>query len=65
MKTRVDLRLLDEARRFELRFTCDDCAHFSMSEADGRCANGWPRGERARPLSAGEHIEFCKEFEAG
>ncbi|MBI2393899.1 MAG: hypothetical protein HYV09_30285 [Deltaproteobacteria bacterium] len=74
MKTRVDLRLLEEVRRFDLRFTCDDCAHFARSSdvsagGDGggaeRCAHGWPRGERSRPLSPGEQIEFCKEFEAG
>ena len=61
MRTRVTLQLIDEARRFDLRFTCDDCAYFTGD----RCAHGWPGGERRRELAAGEQIEFCKEFEAG
>ena len=60
MKTRVTLQLIEEASRFELRYACDDCAHF----VDDRCANGWPGGERRRTLRAEESIEFCKEFEA-
>lgn len=60
MKTRVTLQLIEEVERFGLRYTCDDCAHF----VDDRCAHGYPRGERKRPLTVGEHIEFCKEFDA-
>lgn len=60
MKTRVTLQLLEEMQAYDLRFTCEDCAHFT-----GRsCAHGWPGGERRRALTEGEHIEFCKEFEA-
>ncbi|MGZ3416603.1 MAG: hypothetical protein ACXVEF_24950 [Polyangiales bacterium] len=61
MKTRVTLQLLEEARRWELRFTCDECAHFQGD----RCAHGWPEGERSRTLREGETIAFCKEFEGG
>ena len=61
MKTRVTLRLLDEMERFDLRWSCDDCGHF----VEGRCAHGWPGGERARSLREGESVVFCKEFEAG
>jgi hypothetical protein len=61
MKTPVTLQLIEEAKRFGLRYTCDDCAHFTGE----RCAHGYPRGERKRALTVGEHIEFCKEFEAG
>ncbi len=61
MKTRVTLRLLDEMQRFDLRWSCDDCVHF----VEGRCAHGWPEGERARALREGESVVFCKEFEGG
>lgn len=60
MKTRVTLQLIEEAQRFDLRYACDDCAHFG----DEKCGNGWPGGERRRTLLAEESIEFCKEFEA-
>ncbi len=61
MKTRVDERLRDEARRFALRFACEDCAHFDGA----RCGNGWP-GRVARSLDEPgvTEIELCKEFEA-
>lgn len=58
MRTRVTLQLLEEAERFSLRYTCDDCAHFYET-----CAHGWPGGERRRTLAVGEDLEFCKEFE--
>jgi len=62
VKTPVDERLLREARTFELKFRCEDCAHFAV---DGeRCANGYPVGpHRARPLEGLPSLEFCKEFE--
>ena len=60
MKTRVTLQLLGEMQRFDLRFTCEDCAHFTGES----CAHGWPGGERKRPLRDGEDVVFCKEFEA-
>jgi hypothetical protein len=61
MRTRVTLQLLEEIERFGLRYTCDDCAHFH----EERCAHGYPEGERRRTLTVDEHIEFCKEFDAG
>lgn len=59
MKTRVTLRLVDEMQRYDLRWTCDDCAHFR----NDRCAHGWPHGERRRVLREGDVIVFCKEWE--
>lgn len=66
MRTRVTEQLLDEARRFELRWACEHCAHFTRTDAapKGRCGNGWPDGEhREARLRAGDAIAFCKEFE--
>ena len=64
MKTRVTLRFLDESRRFDLRYACDDCAHFCSTEA--ACAHGYPLGERrGRTLREDDELSFCKEFEAG
>lgn len=60
MKTRVTLQLLEQIAQFDLRFTCEECAHFTGTG----CAHGWPGGERKRALLDGEEIEFCKEFEA-
>lgn len=61
MKTRVTLQLLEEIARFDLRFTCEDCASFT-GEA---CAHGYPNREhRRRVLIEGEHVVFCKEFES-
>jgi hypothetical protein len=68
MKTRVDDRLRDEARRFKLRFACEDCAHFSGSEPslDGSCSRscslGYPAAPRRRALDDAS-LELCKEFE--
>ena len=62
MRTPVDLRLLEEAQRFQLRFSCESCAHYEPSA--GGCANGYPNHDhRARELNAGEWLIFCKEFE--
>lgn len=60
MKTRVSLQLIEEIARYDLRFTCEECAQFTGAG----CAHGWPGGERRRTLRDGEQIEFCKEFEA-
>jgi hypothetical protein len=62
VKTRVDARLLDEARRFALRLACEDCAHF-CPENQG-CAHGYPNRVERRLEDAAE-LEFCKEFELG
>ncbi len=54
MKTRVDARLLEEARRFELRLGCEDCAIFARSAAVARTATRTASSEawRARPSSS-------------
>ena len=63
MKTHVDDRLRDEAARFSLRHTCDDCAHFDGA----RCASEWPTREHRLPIhraiAHGAIVVFCKEFE--
>ena len=62
MRTPVDARLREEAQRFRLRFTCEDCVHFA---ADRRaCANGYPTNAHLDvDLERRESLEFCKEFE--
>jgi hypothetical protein len=62
VKTRVDLVLRDEAARFSLRFSCDECAHFDAERA--RCVHGYPPGPRSDALER-EDVWFCKEFELG
>lgn len=62
-------RLVDEARRFELRSACRDC--FFWLPARAACLHGWPdEGQRRWPLDARADGEpapttaaFCKEFE--
>ncbi len=69
MKTPVDARLLDEARRFAFRFACEDCAHFvaargERAAAHGACSLGYPPAPRADALSGHAiEIELCKSFE--
>jgi hypothetical protein len=49
--------LREQIERFQLRFTCDDCAHF---DRDGEaCAHGYPTEEHRRPRAM---VVFCKEF---
>ncbi len=59
MKTLVDAQLRDEARRFELRLACEDCAHFCPERAG--CTHGYPK--RVEGGLEGAELEFCKEFE--
>lgn len=62
MKTRVDANFREEARRFRLSFTCEECAHFVPES--GACGNGYPNeAHRAMALDAQSELEFCKEFE--
>jgi hypothetical protein len=56
----------EERARFELRFCCEDCAHFDGAE--GTCRHDWPTElhRRARYLSDPREVRdvvFCKEFE--
>jgi hypothetical protein len=68
MKTRVDSRLAREAVRFDLRFACEDCVHFS-GERERTCGHGWPIRVRRDALALAPapetSCEFCKEFELG
>jgi hypothetical protein len=62
MITKVDERLRREAGRFELRFRCEDCAHFEPER--GSCGNGYPNeAHRAVELGTLTSLTFCKEFE--
>jgi hypothetical protein len=62
VRTLIDPNLRDEAKRFELRFTCGDCAHFAAERQ--ACANGYPtRAHLGVDLETEESLEFCKEFE--
>jgi hypothetical protein len=62
VKTLVDARLIDEAERFALRFSCEDCAHF----AGESCVHGYPTTLHRRALlRPGSVLSFCKEFELG
>ncbi len=61
MKTRVDLVLRDEARRFSFRFACADCAHWT---GEG-CGNAWPTHVASDAIDTGDEVTFCKEFELG
>ncbi len=62
MRTLIDGALREEAKRFELRFTCGDCAHFAAERR--ACAHGYPTlAHLDVNLAAAESLEFCKEFE--
>jgi hypothetical protein len=58
----VDERLRGEARRFELRFGCQDCVHFAPETR--ACGNGYPTEPHlAIDLARVQSLEFCKDFE--
>lgn len=60
--SRVDDRLRDEAARFQLRFRCEECAHFAPEDA--RCGNGYPTlPHHGVDLRQVRTLEFCKAFE--
>jgi hypothetical protein len=59
MKFPLTERLIEEARKFELRSACEHCLYWIK----GSCLHGWPDdGQRRWPLS-GDEAAFCKEFE--
>jgi hypothetical protein len=60
MKTNVDARFRDEARRFSLRFACEECVHFDA--AGSVCSLGYPAAPRREDLRRAS-LELCKEFE--
>jgi hypothetical protein len=60
--TEVDDRLREEAGRFELRFTCETCAHFDPITEN--CASGYPNDAHRRVrLASVSTLSFCKEYE--
>jgi hypothetical protein len=62
VRTTVDALLRSEAERFKLRFTCEDCAHFSPETR--ACVHGYPtEAHQGIRLEATTTLEFCKEFE--
>jgi hypothetical protein len=62
VRTLIDQNLRQEAKRFELRFTCGDCAHFASERR--ACAHGYPTVAHLEvDLEAEASLEFCKEFE--
>ncbi|HET7541478.1 MAG TPA: hypothetical protein VFK05_16495 [Polyangiaceae bacterium] len=61
MRTLVDLRLREEAARFQLRFTCEHCVHFAAERR--ACANGYPTAPHLDVDLSRHSLEFCKEFE--
>jgi hypothetical protein len=62
MRTRVDALFRSEAERFQLRFTCEHCAHFEPERR--ACAHGYPNEpHRGIQLEQVTDLEFCKEFE--
>jgi hypothetical protein len=61
----IDPRFIEERARYDLRFCCEDCAHF-VGEPVPRCAHGWPEEEHRLSRYSGEGCEevvYCKEFE--
>lgn len=52
-----------ERIRYRLRFTCEHCTYFRVS--DERCTNGYPNAQHlAAHYAQGEaEIVFCKDFE--
>ncbi len=68
MRSVVDDQLRFEARKFRLRFACEDCAHFDPNAADearGACSQGFPASEHRDPsLEGRQDVVFCKMFEA-
>ena len=67
-------RFDDEARRYALRFCCEDCGYFDA--ATEHCRHDWPTashrraryapapgGSIADPEASAVDVVFCKEFE--
>ncbi|HLK40919.1 MAG TPA: hypothetical protein VKU41_29400 [Polyangiaceae bacterium] len=60
MRTTLDDRTRDEARRYAFRFACDDCVHFDGEQAS--CSLAYPAAPRRDALER-ESVELCKSFE--
>ncbi len=64
MKQAIDDELLEQARVFDLKFACQDCAHFDASH--DLCVHGYTdRPTQADLRRPGGNLAFCKEFELG
>ncbi|MCA9583296.1 MAG: hypothetical protein KC416_15960 [Myxococcales bacterium] len=50
-----------ERERYQLRFACDDCAHFDPPREG--CSLGYPVDEHREGKSVAEALTSCKEFE--
>ena len=62
MKTLVDERLVDEARRYRLRFCCEDCAYVDPTTL--ACSEEYPNeAHRGVELQRVTAVFFCKRFE--
>ncbi len=58
----VDEQLRSEARRYSLRFTCENCAWFDAE--GGKCSHAFPNdAHRGIDLDLATEVAFCKEFE--
>lgn len=61
----LDPAFLEEAARYDLAFTCEDCGHFDAARE--RCRHEWPtelhRRRRYQDATPGAEVVFCKEFE--
>jgi hypothetical protein len=60
MRIPIDERFIEDAERFQLRFTCVDCL---LDLGDDGCAHEWPNQEHVLAPALGEVVVFCKEFE--
>ena len=62
MRHRIDERLLREMEQHQFDHTCERCGHFD--DPSGSCSLGFPTElHRARPLTLGGDLTFCKTFE--
>lgn len=64
MLTPVDPRLLEESKRFSLRFSCEDCVHCETQRRT--CSLSYPNEAHLdNDLEARSSLLFCKAFELG
>ena len=53
-----DERFEEEAKRFALRWSCEDCVHFAHETQT--CSHGYPTEQHRRKARP---VVFCKEWE--
>jgi hypothetical protein len=64
MHTPIDSRLIDEARRYSLRYGCPDCVHHEARTQ--QCSLGFPNQAHLDvKLESERQLSFCKTFELG